>query len=70
MIKYYQDGDVESFVVRVEDGVAEAWNYHAKKWEQSPAAREVAQDIYNHVEIGDGDAENKIKEYSERAERR
>ena len=57
MTKYYQDCDIVSFVVRVEDdGVAECWDYLKEKWESCSAAREVAWDIYNHRVISEESA--------------
>ena len=64
MTQYFRDGDIYYFVVKVEDGVAMNWNYRTQKWESTEEAKDVAADIYSHVEIGDGDAKNIIREYS------
>ena len=69
MTRYYQDCDIVSFVVRVEDdGVAECWDYLKEKWESCSAAREVAWDIYNHRVISEESAKIIIKKRTKELE--
>ena len=70
MVIYYKDNSCDGIVVKVEDGVAMIWNYAKKKWIACEVAEDIARDIYNHVEIGDGDAEIIIQEYEEKRKNR
>ena len=58
------DGKIADFV-KIEDGVAYAWNFKKKDWVESPSMIKIVFDMTEFDEIGEAEANEIIKNLKE-----